>query len=242
MVISAMQRQPPRPWRWLRVLIVLAIIDTMASGLYVAWGQATLPPPVPLARHTAGILFFDDFDDHGGLGEESRRRVAHALRLIRQGRVERLICVGGKRSRRQHTGSELMAAALIAGGVPAARVASDRDSFDTRTNWQSARTMLAELGVRDPLLISSPLHLMRIRRITDGIGTPAPTETIAQTMRRTPVALWLDIHREWVAWTAMVLLPAETHRSWIRQWREFQDNASATPFGTVSITDRALDP
>jgi len=216
--------------RCLRLALALALLDALAVFLYLAWGRATLPPPIPERPHATGVVFFDDFARDGSLGAESRRRIAHALELARLGLVRELICVGGRRRDRARSGAELMAAALIAGGLTADHVRGDHRSFDTRSNWRSARALLADsgAGAADPLLISSPLHLLRIRHVTGGAGTPAPTMTIVAALHRAPMTLWLDVHREWIAWAAMALLPPHLHQRWIRAWRDFWDHAPGT--------------
>jgi hypothetical protein len=42
-------------------------------------------------------------------------------------------------------------------------------------------------------------------------------------------ALLIDVHREWIAWTAAALLPADLHQRWIRRWRNFWDNSPSPP-------------
>jgi uncharacterized SAM-binding protein YcdF (DUF218 family) len=216
-------RRRPGPVRWPPLLASLLALDLLATGAYLRWGELTLPAPIPQRAHAAGVLFFADFGDGRPLGPRSLERVDHAARLYRLKRVQELICVGGRRAAREHGGASLMAEALAARGVPAERITPDHNSFDTISNWRSARALLAPDAAADPLLISAPLHLLRIRHITGGIGTPAPTKRIADALRQRPLATWRDVHREWLAWAAMALLPAERHRRWIRYWRDFWD-------------------
>jgi hypothetical protein len=120
-----------------------------------------------------------------------------------------------------------MAAALAVRGVPAGHIRHDATSFDTIGNWRSAQALLPPVALPElspePLLISAPLHLLRIRYITGGAGTPAPTADVAQALGRRGAAIWYDVHREWVAWAAMILIPADQHRRWVKRWRDFWD-------------------
>lgn len=176
---------------------------------------------MPAEPYAAGVVFFNDFGPIEGLGEGSMARVEHAADLFAADKIGRLVCVGGLRRDLPRTGAALMAAALMRRGVPANRVQQDAQSFDTLTNWRSALALLVPAEASDPLLISAPLHVLRIRHVTRGVGTPAPTGTILQELRRRGPALWLDVHREWVAWGAVALLPEELHRRWIKRWRDF---------------------
>ena len=220
------QRKPRRRGGGSRLPLLAAILlgaDLLAVGLYLAWAGMSLPPSVPTTTHPVGVVFFDGFGAREGLGPVSLARVEHAAALARNGLAERLVCVGGSRPQRPESGAALMAAALARRGVPPARIRHDTASFDTRTNWQSALALMPAGAAEQALLISSPLHLLRIRFITAGAGTPAPTASIHAELRRRGPAIWLDTHREWLAWAAMTLLPADWHRRWIKRWRAFWD-------------------
>lgn len=220
--------RPRRARRWLQLAALLIVADLAFVAGVLVFTAHTLPPPLPAEPHAAAVLFFDDFagprgGSGSGLGPDSLERVAHAARLYDAQLVDIILCVGGRRAGRTETGAELMEAELVRRGVPSERVASDRASFDTVTNWRAAQTLLTEVGATRPLLIASPLHLLRIRRITGGVGTPAPAMTIAETLRQRPLHLWLDVHREAVAWVAAALLPAATHERWVQRWRDLLD-------------------
>jgi uncharacterized SAM-binding protein YcdF (DUF218 family) len=213
--------------RLLRAALAMVAVDLLLVGFYLAWAVVSLPPPVPDRARPAGVVFFDAFGPVEGLGTTSLARVEHAAALFHAGKAGRLICVGGRRGGRDQPGAALMAAAIERRGVPAARVQHDAESFDTMGNWRSALALLPPAARTDPLLISSPLHLLRIRHITHGVGTPAPTASVAaEIQRRGALGIWLRVHREWVAWTAQALLPADLHRRWIRRWRDVWDASS----------------
>jgi uncharacterized SAM-binding protein YcdF (DUF218 family) len=214
---------PPAAARIALALGIFVGLDLLLVSAYVAWAAHSLPAPVPAAAHAAGVVFFSDFGPHEGLSNVSMSHVEHAARLFASGKVGRLVCVGGLRAHRPQPGAALMAAALARRGVPAPDLQHDTTSFDTIGNWHSAQAMLSRADAEDPLLISSPLHLLRIRHVTGGVGTPAPTTTIAQALRDRGSEIWLDVHREWLAWTATALLPADLYRRWVGHWRNFWD-------------------
>ena len=224
--------------RLLRYLLpALLAADLLGTMLYLAWGALSLPPPTPQLPHPVGVVFFDGFGAREGLGAGSLARVEHAAALARAGLLEQLVCVGGSRSQRAEPGAALMAAALIRRGIPAAHVRHDASSFDTGSNWQSALALMPRTAAEQALLISGPLHLLRIRHITGGVGTPAPVHGMGQEIRRRGPAIWLDVHREWVAWAAPAVLPAAVHRRWIKRWRDFWDNPASHPSAPATPRD-----
>jgi vancomycin permeability regulator SanA len=210
------------------VLAAALFADSILVVRFLGWSAANMPPPLPDVPHAAGVVFFNDFGDAEGLGPGSMARIEYAADLFAAGKVQRIICVGGQRAQRAQSGAALMAAALVRRGVPAERVQHDTQSFDTLTNWRSAQASLTPAEANDPLLVSAPLHLLRIRHVTGGVGTPAPTASIPQELHRRGVAIWLDVHREWLAWGAAALLPADLYRHWVKRWRDFWDNPPPT--------------
>jgi uncharacterized SAM-binding protein YcdF (DUF218 family) len=218
--ISRMPARAPRR-RIIGLAVALLALDTAAVVGSLLLVQAAVPGTPGEGRWAAGVVFFSDFAPDGGLGPESRDRVAHAARLFLDGRVDRLICVGGRRERPRRIGARQMAEALADLGVPAERILHDRTSFDTRTNWESASGMLTAGGWGEPLLISSALHLYRIRTIAQGPfeWTPSPTRTALEALAAHPLRTIAEVHREWLAWAGTRLLAPDTHRELVRRWR-----------------------
>ena len=213
------------------LLTLTVLTDLLLAGSYLLWAHHVVDPQQPDASVDigvdVGVVFFSDFDPHGGLGEDSRRRVDHAARLYADGVVPALLCVGGHRHHPRRDGAQLMAARLREHGVPARAIHADQHSFDTLSNWSEAVPMLNDAGQQRPLLISDPLHLARIRSIA---ATPYPiamsaTRSIPAALREQPLHSWLLVHREWVAW-ATGLLPTAWQQSLTRDWRDFWNPSS----------------
>ena len=215
----------------LRYLLLLLAIDLILVGGYLLWAHNILAQPRPATPFDSGVLFFADFDPNGGLGPRSRRRTNHAARLYASGSIRHLIIVGGHRQRPQRFGATLMAAQLHTQGVPDSAMDIDRQSFDTVGNWRVAITLLQARHAPRALLISDPLHLLRIRTIaTRSLPiTLAPTRSITTIVRQQPLQTWLRVHREWVAWLAMAILPQDLHQSLLRSWRDFWNPAGSQP-------------
>lgn len=212
-----MQRLP-------RLLFILLIADLCLSGAYLLWVHQVVDHPLPDTRYDAGVIFFAG-DPALELNAESRRRTAFGADLYTQGRVSHLVCVGGYRQSPNRFGAEMMAAYLRKLGVPEQVIVVDRRSYDTVSNWRSAVTILEQQGWQHPLLISGPLHLARIQYIaTDPFPiTLAPARSIGELLREAPLSAWLGVHREWLAWAVMALLPQQLHQDLLRVWRNLGD-------------------
>lgn len=175
----------------------------------------------------AGVVFFANWDlndrVNSGLGPESVERVAATARLYAEGTIKQVVCVGGNRSDPRLAGSTRMARQLTALGVTPARVHHDTSSYDTVSNWQAAKEILPGLEAERILLISSPLHLLRIRALVDCADrcAYAPSNGAVSMLLERPLDTVKAVHLEWVAWTARALLPADTHARLIRKYRNW---------------------
>jgi hypothetical protein len=63
--------------------------------------------------------------------------------------------------------------------------------------------------------------------------------TMARTLRQRGWMILLDVHREWLAWVAAALLPADLHHRWIRRWRNFWDNSDTKRTACPAINHSA---
>jgi len=207
-----------------RILVTLIVLlDLLLVAAYLWWTQTIITGNAGQPPYDVGIVFYADFDADGGLGDESRRRTDAAAALFTSGVVPKLLAIGGRRRHPERFGSALVGERLKKLAVPADAITVDRVSFDTVGNWQQATTLMQEQGLQRPLLISSALHLARIRHIAARpfAITLAPSQPLTQALRERPFSTWLDVHREWLAWAAMALLPAQTHRDLVQRWRNF---------------------
>jgi len=212
--------------RILTFIAALLAVDLVLAALYLGWSHAVVAQEPPPGRtFDAGMLFFSGFTPDGSLDAEGRARVRHGAELFAQGRVTHLVCLGGYRENLQRFGAQLMAEELRSLGVPAAAMRVDRHSFDTIGNWQQGIAFLQREDWDKPLLISGPLHLARIRSVAAGdyLVRLSPHRSVWERIKDAPLGTWGMVHREWSAWLAMWLLPADTHRELVGQWRNFWD-------------------
>ena len=209
--------------RPLSLLGLAVLLDLFLVAAYLCWVQANISSHATQPNYDVGIVFYGDVGNNGGLGEESRRRADAAARRYADGSVARLIAVGGRRHHPDHFGSEQVGERLQRLGVPADAISVDRTSFDTFSNWRQAVAMMQEQHLQRPLLISSALHLARIQHIA---AQPfaialAPSQPLREAIQQRPLQIWLDVHNEWIAWAALILLPTRIYRDWVRRWRDY---------------------
>ena len=109
-----------------------------------------------------------------------RERINEALKLYRDGRVRFLIFTGGTRDPDFPSEAEVARKFAIQHGVPASAILLDNDSHTTVQNLTNARMIMLASGIHTVLLVSDPLHMLRVMAIADAIdlqASPAPTES-----------------------------------------------------------------
>jgi len=209
------------------LLSLALIIDLILVASYLVWCDQVLdahqPPDEAL---DAGIVFFSGFGPQHGLNDKAFARVEHGADLYRQGQVRHLVCVGGHRLDPERYGAELMADALVSLGVPAEAIRSEKESFDTVSNWEQGRVILDREGWTRPVLISHPLHLARAYYIASPQPYPiylSPVYSVWDLLTDKPIGTWVRVHREWVAWLSLWLLPSDMQQRLVERWRNFWD-------------------
>ena len=212
--------------RLLYLLGIALAVDLILVVLYLGWCHKVIEEHrTARGKLDAGMLFFSGFTPDDGLDPEAISRVKHAAGLFAQGRIQYLVCLGGRRRDPERFGAQLMAERLRTLGVPEAAIRVDFDSFDTIGNWRRGVAILEREGWQRPLLISGPLHLARISHIA---AEPfplqlSPTRSVWDRSLQEPIGSWAYVHREWSAWLVMWLLPPETHQELVELWRNFWD-------------------
>ncbi|MCK5082451.1 MAG: YdcF family protein, partial [Candidatus Omnitrophica bacterium] len=152
------------------------------------------------------------------------RRLDHVLDLYRKEKVSYILCVGGARPRFKVFGSELMRQFLIDEGIPDGSVFSEKESFDSKTNWHMAYKVVKDHGWNKFIVVSSPFHLHRFRRIVrdDPRGyinvffSPYSLKYAYPVM--TYFDIWSQVHYEWMAHFSQ-LIPEKIYNKLIGQMR-----------------------
>lgn len=145
-------------------LVSIVFLLAIAGSLYAAvtgWRSA-LPAVSETSQQGLAAVFFDTDVD------TTLSRAEAALDLVREGRVNRVLLIGGARPERNFYGSEVLAKIMKSrDGAEAATWFADRSSFDTTTNLDALRTYLSSAPSTERVyLISDDYHLWRISWLT----------------------------------------------------------------------------
>lgn len=202
-------------------LTLLVFADVLASVAYLHRVSESFEQSL-LETTDVGIVFFADFDAAGGVGPETSRRVARTWKLYQARRFAAVICAGGARPDTQRYGSQAMALELSAMGVEPAALHTEMVSNDTATNLDAAFRLMDEHGYRDATLISSPLHMSRIRRIATRSSPPGQLVYSPYAYHGAVgwLELWKQCHYEWAAYILNGVLPTDAYRALVDSMRE----------------------
>jgi len=147
---------------------------------------------------------------------ETLRRINYALKLYHKGLIKNIICVGGARPSKNFYGAEIMRQIFLASGIPENRLWSEQISNDTQSNWCEASKIIKQQKFKSVTLISSPLHLFRLKHIlsqqNDLNFSLNPYPYSDSEPRINLLELWLDIHYEWTAFILLKILPHSVYR------------------------------
>ena len=212
---ASMKRLAPRAGIAVLVLVALDLICTL---LYLDQVNQYAEGPGE-AKSDVGIVLFSDFEA-GSLGPETLRRVAFAAGMFKKGAFDHILCAGGARPSRNLYGSELMKDWFLASGIPPERVFLERTSNDTRSNLEEAFNIVQEMGWRTTLVISSPLHIFRVKEIREDMEAPLSVLLVAYSYKECRpkidrTTLWWQTHYEWATCLLQKFLPARFYQKLI---------------------------
>jgi uncharacterized SAM-binding protein YcdF (DUF218 family) len=192
---TARQERPNRRWPLVVVVLLGADIALTSAFWWYAHASTARPPALPSA---APLVVF-----YSSIPASRDARLAAAVEAYARHGERRVLVVGGARPSQQRFGAEDMARALIARGIPAQAIATERNSYDTVGNLQAA-LRLAD-GAETLVLVSERPHLLRIGWLLARLGTgqravPYPVDTPGGV-----VARWWQAHYECVAWLSLLM-------------------------------------
>lgn len=160
-----------------------------------------MPDPVP--PFDVAIVLGASIGPDGGPSPALARRVAHAVELVRSGRVALLLMSGGP-VRHPIPEARVMRDLALAAGVAPERIFVEEASRNTIGNARHCRPIVAAQGWERIVVVTDRCHLPRalyiFRRFglrVSGAGVPAPGRSVG--------AGWLGWGREMLAlpWTAI---------------------------------------
>lgn len=206
---------------WQRFIALVLVVDVVLTVAYLVVANCAVVRHRSSDKSLVAEVFFADYDAERGVGAETLERLQYAEELYRLGAVENILCVGGWRGDRGLSGAQQMVNLLIANNISLDDVFLDNGSFDTTTNLSAVDAVLKEQGWGSVRLVSSALHLFRIQYLVRGMFSAVsdPTLSVMAQLVRDPFGMWGSVHREWLAWSVMLLLPKDMYHDLVLQWR-----------------------
>jgi uncharacterized SAM-binding protein YcdF (DUF218 family) len=191
-----------------RLFFAIAVAGLWTASLrpIATWAMSTLEqqyPPKSLTETPAAdvaILLGGAVDSPGGLRLEAELndagdRILHAARLVRAGKVRRILVTGGNIPwiSTSEPEAEHMRRYLMEMGVPADAIAVAGQSRNTQENAQEIAALWRGNAYTSALLVTSAAHMPRALAIFQRAGLPVvPSSTDVRGVPR-PVLTVLDV-------------------------------------------------
>lgn len=162
-------------------IIIPALVGWLGA---VAYWIASPPEAGPEASADAAIVLGAAVD-----GDEPspvfRERIAHAIALYEDGRVQHLVFTGALGEGDTLAESEAARNMALAAGVPEAAILVETESVTTMHNLVEAQLLMRDAGLDDALIVSDPLHLGRATEMAEALGLDAQPSATPTTRYRT---------------------------------------------------------
>jgi uncharacterized SAM-binding protein YcdF (DUF218 family) len=201
------------------IAALLALCDLAATFFFVRVGVSMVTDHSP-APWDAAVVLFSDFGPYGGLDDESLRRLNFVLDLHRSGHASVIICSGGARPSRNLHGSAFMKRYLVERGIEEARVIEESRSNHTLGNLADSRDILRRMHVSRVVVVSSPIHLPRVKGLTSRSDTAIFFDATAYDLQQCdpPIAwhtVYRQVHHEFAALLASTFFSADLYEGLI---------------------------
>ncbi len=179
------------------ILFAVILVDLAVAGL-AWWGSAIVwkQDYTTVQAAAPAIVFYSSHD------ADRQARVAATFDLLRRGGPRPVLIVGGARPARGYFGAENMASELIALGVPATSIRTERTSYDTESNTAAAIALLGTAPAA--VLVSDPLHFPRILLGLRRRGWDRPVAFHSSRQGESAVTALLRVHYEAIAWLGLL--------------------------------------
>ena len=210
------------------ILSVLISADIIASFL---WFNSIINKEKSRFDKKAqvSVVFMGPFEkNYRHVGKDTLRRIHHAVNLYNKNLIGGILCVGGSRPNKNVFGSEMMKEALIAFGVPSEKIFTETKSYDSISNWRMATQIIKANHWKTVVVISSPLHVHRLRKIISDkpmkhlkvFFSPYSYQSYKDTtLNLSSFEIWRQIKHEWIAYLINYILPDSLYRSILRIFR-----------------------
>jgi len=202
------------------IAVLFAVCDLVATFLFVRAGVSMVPEHSP-APWEAAVVLFSDFGPYGGLDDEALRRLNFVLGLHRSGHALVIICSGGARPSRNLHGSAFMKRYLVEHGIEESQVIEENRSNHTIGNLEKTREILQRMHLSRAVVVSSPIHLPRLKGLTARTDTAPLFDVTAYDFQQSepPIAwhtVYRQVHHEFAALLAGTFFSADLYDSLIK--------------------------
>lgn len=171
-------------------------------------------------NYDVAVVFFGGFDRRDVPNAESRTRLRLAMDYCSAGFCRDLLIVGGSRRRLDISGAESLAAIALQNGHPKERIAVGKTSYDSVTNLGEVRELAKERGWTRLLLVSSPLHVVRLAWLAGAESQfifHFQSENLNAYCRRR--GLFSRSVHEWLGYLSVLVLPDRQRDGWVARLR-----------------------
>ena len=208
-------------YRVIKIIAIFIGLDIVLSALITR--QWIFAPHLDRPQKAdAIVVLFHDYGHYYSMGNESLRRVHYGIKLFKEGYAPHMIFAGGSRPSHNIYGSKLMAHYVQECGVPPDRIHYEVKSNDSTSNWEESYKILKEYQWNSVLLVSSPLHLQRVRTLINHHGSTIYYVPVPQEGCDPPLTFfdhWISLHYNGTSYLSYCLLPPSMYRNLINMLR-----------------------
>jgi vancomycin permeability regulator SanA len=189
------------------IYLAILITDLGCTIIYYHHVEKFISQQPEIIFADAGIIFFGDYIHHGAdLGKDSKRRADRAVELYFQKKIKKIICVGGYEYSYWKGKPHLMKKYLLEKGIPPIDIAHDSASFNTITNWEEARKIIAMNQYKNVVIVSAPVHIYRIASLLKRENVYLTAYKYNLDVPEDYYRLFNDVNHEFISQTMNVIL------------------------------------
>ena len=183
----------------LRTLLTRLLLTDLIATL-VFFGLTRFVDQTSDIADGAGVVFYSDSP------REVDARIEKGIALLKAGKVDRLVMVGGHRPQEGVVGSQEMALRAIRKSGYGARISADVTSRDTISGLQNLSAQPGLVGAQQLVFVSNCMHLMRAKTIYHSVAQDGPiARSACARSSLNPVDIWKRTHYEAAAWLLYIL-------------------------------------
>jgi uncharacterized SAM-binding protein YcdF (DUF218 family) len=192
---------------WIKRLFALVILLLLIVSAPL-WRILAIDPLSSKTNAQAAIVL-GAATSQNKMSNAFKARVDYAIELYQQKRVDQLIFTGGYRDK--NPDKDLSEAAVakayaLSKGVPASAISLDEVSTTTLENIREAKKRMADLNLKNALVVSDEWHLARAVQMAKDeglqvVGAPTPYSVYQSTSKKIEF-VWREVKTTWAYWVA----------------------------------------